>query len=71
MFPAISLQVALHLTEIVNRAVHEGHSVSVIESAAYCIRWGHYLAAVEPRTGHPLPVQPKQPLSHSDIADIT
>lgn len=85
VLPAIPLQVALYLTELVDRAVHEGHSVSVTESAACSIRCGHRLAGVEPLTGHPLvrgvvegarrklatPVQPKQPLSHDVIADIT
>ncbi|CAH3045808.1 unnamed protein product, partial [Porites evermanni] len=36
----IPLQVALYLMELVDRAVHEGHSVSVIESVCYSIRWG-------------------------------
>lgn len=54
---AISLHVTLYLTEIVNRAVHEGHSFSVIDSAAYSIRWGHRLAGVEPPTGHPLVIR--------------
>ena len=85
VLPAIPLQVALYLTELVNRAVCEGHSVSVIESASYSIRWGHRLAGMESSTGHPLvrgvvegarrklarPVQPKQPLSHDVIANIT
>ena len=83
--PALSLQVSLYLTELVQRAVHEGLSVSVVESAAYSIRWGHRLAGMDSPTDHPLvksvvegahrklarPVQPKQPLSHDVIAEIT
>ena len=67
------------------RAVLEGHSASVIESASYGIRWGYRLAGRESPTIHPLvkdvvegarrklarPVQPKQPLTHDSIADIT
>ena len=85
VLPAIPLQVALYLTELVNLAVREGHSVSVIESASYSIRWGHRLAGMESPTGHPLvrgvveralrklarPVQPKQSLSHDVIANLT
>jgi len=54
VLPAIPLQVAPYLTELVDRAVHECHSVSVIESASYSIYWGHCLAGMEPLTGHPL-----------------
>ena len=54
MLPAIPLQVALYLTELVNRAVREGHSVSVIESASYSIHWGHRLAGMKSPTSHPL-----------------
>ena len=82
---ALPLQVSLYLTELVQRAVHEGLSVSVVEYAAYSIRWGHRLAGMESPTDHPLvksvvegahrklarPVQPKQPLSHDVIAEIT
>ena len=82
---ALPLQVSLYLTELVQRAVREGLSVSVVESAAYSIRWGHPLAGMDPPTDHPLvksvvegarrklarPVQPKQPLSHDVIAEIT
>jgi len=80
----IPLQVALYLMELVNLAVREGYSVSVIESASYSIHWGHHLAWMESPTGHPLvrgvvegarrklarPVKPKQPLSHDVIANI-
>lgn len=72
MLLAFPLQVALYLTELVDRAVREGNSISVIASASASIRWGHRLAGVEPPTGHPLergvvegtrrkmiPVQPK------------
>ena len=83
--PALPLQVSLYLTELVQRAVREGLSVSVVESAAYSIRWGHRLAGMDSPTDHPLvkgvverarrklarPVQPKQPLSHDIIAEIT
>ena len=82
---AIPLQVALYLMELVNCAVREAHSVSVIESASYNIRWGHRLAGMESPTGHPLvtgvvegarrklarPVLPNQPLLHDVIANIT
>ena len=82
---AVPLQVALYLTELVHRAVLEGHSASVIESASYSIRWGHCLARKDFPTIHPLvkgvvegvrrklarPVQPKQPLKHDAIAKIT
>ena len=80
MLRTLPLQVALYLTELVDR---DGHSVSVIESAPYGIRWGHRLSAVEPPTGNPLvrggregcseeaSEQPKQPLSHDMIADIS
>jgi len=54
VLPAIPLQVAPYLTELVNRAVREGHSVSVIESASYSIHWGHRLAAMKSPTSHPL-----------------
>jgi len=57
----------------------------VIESASYSIRWGHRLAGMDSPTIHPLvkgvvegarrrlarPVQPKQPLKHDAIAEIT
>ena len=46
VLPAVPLQ-ALYLTELVERAVLEGHSASVIESASYSIRWGHRLAGME------------------------
>ena len=85
VLPAVPLQVALYLTELVERAVLEGLSVSVIESASYSIRWGHRLAGMDSPTIHPLvkgvvegarrklarPVQPKQPLKHDSIAEIT
>jgi len=85
VLPAIPLQVALYLTELVNLTVREGHFVSIIESASYSIRLGHRLAGMESSTSHPLvrgvvdgarrklarPVQPKQPLSHDVIANIT
>ena len=72
MLPAIPLQVALYLTGLVDRAIQQGHSVSVI---TYIIRWGHQLANFEPPKEHPLlmdvaesarrkvarPVQSKQP----------
>ena len=54
MLPAIPLQVALYLTGLVDRAIQQGHSVSVIESATYIIRWGHRLADFEPPKEHPL-----------------
>ena len=76
---------ALYLSELVERAEREGHSASVIESASYSIRWGHRLAGMDLPTIHPLvkgvvegarrrlarPVQPKQPLKHDAIAEIT
>ena len=37
VFPTVPLQVALYLTELVERAVLEGHSVSAIESASCSI----------------------------------
>ena len=87
VLPAVPLQVALYLTEPVHRAVLEGHSASVIESASYSIRWDHRLAGMDSPTIHPLvggggvvegarrklarPVQPKQPLKQDSIAEIT
>ena len=85
VLPAVPLQVALYLTELVERAELEGHSASVIESASYSIRWGHRLAGMDSPTIHPLvkgvvegarrrlarPVQPKQLLKHDAIAEIT
>ena len=85
VLPAVPLQVALYLTELVERTVLESHSASVIESASYSIRWGHRLAGIDSPTKHPLvkgvvegarrklarPVQPKQPLKHDSIAEIT
>ena len=85
VLPAVPLQVALYLTELVERAELEGHSASVIESASYSIRWGHRLAGMDSPTIHPLvrgvvkgarrrlarPVQPKQPWKHDSIAEIT
>ena len=76
---------ALYLTGLVESAVLEGHSASVIESASYSIRWGHRLAGMDSPTVHPLvkdvvegarrklarPVQPKQPLKHDCNAEIT
>ena len=67
------------------RAVLQGLSASVTESASYSLRWGHRLAGMESPTIHPLvkgviegarrklarPNQPKQPLTHDSIADIT
>ena len=83
-FQTVPLQVALYLTELVERAVLKGHSASVIESASYSIRWGYRLAGMDSPTIHPLvkgvvegarrklarPVQPKQPLKHDSIAEI-
>ena len=46
VLPAVPLQVALYLTELVECAVLEGHSASVIESASYSIQWGHRLAGM-------------------------
>ena len=54
VLPAAPLQVALYLTKPVHRAVLEGHSPSVIESASYSIRWGHRLAGMDSPTIHPL-----------------
>ena len=85
VLPAVPLQVALYLTELVERAVLEGHPAFVIESASYSIRCGHSLTGMESPTIHPLvkgvvegarrnlarPVQPKQPLTHDSIADVT
>ena len=85
VLPAVPLQVALYLTELVGHAVRNGHSVSVTESAAYSIQWGHRLAGLDSPTVHPLvkgvvegarrklarPVRPKQPLAHDTIASIT
>ena len=42
VLPAVPLQVALYLTELVESAELEGHSASVIESVSYSIRWGHH-----------------------------
>ena len=85
VLPAVPLQVALYLTELVERVLLKGHSASVIESASYSIRWGHRLAGMDSPTIHPLvrgvvkgarrrlarPVQPKQPWKHDSIAEIT
>ena len=54
VLPAVPLQVALYLTELVEQAVLEGHSASMIESASYSIQWGHHLAGKESPTIHPL-----------------
>ena len=54
VLPAVPLQVALYLTELVERAELEGHSASVIESVPYSIRWGHQLAGMDSPTIHPL-----------------
>ena len=57
----------------------------MIESASYSIRWGHRLAGMDSPAIDPLvkgvvegarrklarPVQPKQPLKHDSIAEIT
>ena len=50
VLPAVPLQVALYLTELVERAVLEGHSPSAIESASCSIRWGHRLAGMDSPT---------------------
>ena len=82
VLPAIPLQVALYLTELLNLAVRGPFCFRYPLSS---IRWGHRLAGMESPTGHPLvrgvvegarrklarPVQPKQPLSHDVIANIT
>ena len=82
--PAILLHVALYLTDLIERALREGHSSSVIESASYSIRWGHRLAGIDSPTDHPLvksvvegarrklarPVQPKKPLDHEVVTNI-
>ena len=84
VLPAVLLQVAFYLTELLERAV-PGHSASVIESALYSIRWGHRLAGMDSPTIHLLvkgvvegarrrlarPVQPRQPLKHDPFAEIT
>ena len=73
----IPLQVALYWTELVDRAVHEGHSVSVIESVSYSIRWGGTSRGTSAGawSGALLRVRRdswrKQPLSHDGIVDIT
>ena len=57
VLPAIPLQVALYSTELVQRAVNDGLSVSVIESdvyMVYSIRWGHRLVGTDSPTDHPL-----------------
>ena len=51
---AVPLQVALYLTELVERAVLEGHSASAIESASSSIRWGLRLAGMDSPTIYPL-----------------
>ena len=85
VLPAVPLQLALYLTELVERAEREGHSASVIESASYSIQWGHRLAGMDSPSIHPLvkgvvegarrrlvrPAQPKQPLKHGAIAEST
>ena len=53
VFSAVPLQVALYLTELVERAVLEGHSVSAIESALCSIWCGHRLAGVVSPTIYP------------------
>ena len=72
------------LTDLIERALREGHSSSVIESASYSIRWGHRLAGMDSPTDHPLlksvvegarrklarPVQPKKPLDHGVVTNI-
>ena len=82
--PAIPLHLALYLTDLIERALREGHSSSVIESASYSIRWGHRLAGMDSPTDHPLvksvvegarrklarPVQPKKPLDHGVVTNI-
>ena len=54
VLPAVPLQVALYLTELVERAVLEGHSASAIESASCSIRWGHRQAGMDSHTIYPL-----------------
>ena len=54
VFLAVPLQVALYLTELVERAVLEGHSVSAIESASCSIWCGHRLAGIDSPTIYPL-----------------
>ena len=50
VLPAVPLQVALYLTELVERAVLEGHSASAIEFASSSIRRGHRLARMDSPT---------------------
>ena len=84
VLPAVLLQVALYLTELTKKAADHGHSVAVIESAAYSIRWGHRMAGVESPSDHPLvksviegarrklarPIRPKEPLPNNVLMDI-
>ena len=50
VFPAVPLQVALYLTELVELAVLEGHSAS----ASCSIRWDHRKAGMDSPTIYPL-----------------
>lgn len=84
VLPAIPIHVALYLSEITEKAVHNGHSISVINSAACSIRWGHRIAGEESPTDNPLvksvveaarrklarPVNPKEPLSCDTVSKI-
>ena len=54
VLPAVPLQVALYLTDLVERAVLEGHSASAIESASCSIQWGHRQAGMDSPTIYPL-----------------
>ena len=54
VLPPVPLQVALYLTELVERAVLEGHFSYAIESASCSIRWGHRLAGMDSPTIYPL-----------------
>ena len=84
VLPAVPLQVALYLTELTKKTADHGHSVAVIESTAYSIRWGHRMAGVESPSDHPLvksviegarrklarPIRPKEPLPNNVLMDI-
>ena len=53
VLPAVPLQVALYLTELMECAVLEGHSASAIESASNSIRWGLCLAGTDSPSIYP------------------
>ena len=67
VLPAVSSQVALYLTELVEHAVRNGHSVSVSDGVTVLVKG--VVEGAQRKLARP--VQPKQPLAHDTIASIT